>query len=203
MFKKINKKKLIVLSFIIIICSILLFLIDKQEAIDTFVYERFIFNDALTSIFKGITIFGNATVIIIVLGLLLLYQKRKKQLKEGIYFTSFAVFSYLLSIILKFLFRRERPNIQQLIEITGFSFPSGHAYMSMIVYGYIIYLLGENTKGIIRTIFETLFVLLVVLIGISRIYLGVHYVTDILFGYSLGLLSLIIFIVYREKKQNN
>lgn len=200
MKKKITNKKLIIGSVIIIICSLLLFLLDMQEPIDNLIYNNFIFNDTLTLLFKGITILGNATMIILVLAILLIYQHKKKQSREGIYFVTFAILSYIISAILKILFQRERPNIQQLIEITGFSFPSGHAYMSMVVYGYIIYLVNKNAKGKKRKITISLLSLLVFLIGVSRIYLGVHYVTDILFGYGLGLLSLIIFIMYYENK---
>lgn len=199
MLKEIKHKKFFISSIIVIICSILLFLLDIQEPLDKFIYSNLIFNDTLTFIFKGITLFGNATILIFVLLLLVFYHKRKKNLKEGVYFITFTTVSYFISLILKILFQRERPNIKQLIEISGFSFPSGHAYLSTIVYGYMIYLISKNYIGKYKKIYTSLLILLVILIGISRIYLGVHYATDIIFGHALGLLSILLFITYLEK----
>jgi len=91
--------------------------------------------------------------------------------------------------ILKIWFERPRPTIvPPLAEVGSLSFPSGHAMTSMIVYGSIAYLLTrfEPTRNIRRaTVVATL--LLIVLIGISRVYLGVHYPSDVVGGYIAGL----------------
>ena len=102
-------------------------------------------------------------------------------------------------LTLKALFKRERPSIMRLIEITGFSFPSGHAYFSMLVYGYLAYLVYKSNDKKYRKRKISILTLLITCIGISRIYLGVHYLTDIIFGYSLGLLSLLMFLYFKEK----
>lgn len=193
------KKKILIIDIILIIVSIFLFIFDYQEIIDTFIYDHFFFHPVLTSFFKVVTILGDAITIVLILVALIIYQSRKKKTKEIISFSIFSLFSFIIMLSLKALFKRERPNIMQLIEITGFSFPSGHAYFSMLVYGYLAYLIYESKEKKHKKRNITILIILISCIGISRIYLGVHFLTDIIFGYSLGLLSLITFIYFKEK----
>src|SRR5699024_2347709 len=94
---------------------------------------------------------------------------------------------FLLNYVLKILFSRNRPADINLIVETGFSFPSGHAMMSLGIYGFLIYLLLLSDKNKISKIIGTCFlILLIFLIGISRIYLGVHYATDVIAGFIIS-----------------
>ena len=103
--------------------------------------------------------------------------------------------------IRKHIIRRARPEGIALIEETGFSFPSGHSMVGFAFYGFIIYLIYKsNLKKQIKILLITLLSLLIFNIGLSRIYLGVHYVTDVLTGYMLGLICLIGFIELIYKK---
>jgi undecaprenyl-diphosphatase len=75
----------------------------------------------------------------------------------------------------------------------GYSFPSGHALMSITFYGLIIFMLWQNEKNnAIKWLLTTLLVLLIIFIGISRVYLRVHYASDVLAGFSVGLMWLLI-----------
>ena len=77
----------------------------------------------------------------------------------------------------------------------GYSFPSGHSMISMAFYGLIIYYVWKNVKNIkIRNITCILLSILILLIGISRIYLGVHYASDVLGGFIISIAYLIVFI---------
>jgi membrane-associated phospholipid phosphatase len=111
-----------------------------------------------------------------------------------------AISSLLLMTVLKLSFHRARPDDPLLFKAAGYSFPSGHAFMSMTFYGILIYLVWQHfknpTKKWILTIILAAFIFL---IGISRIYLRVHYASDVMAGYSLGLawLLLSLFIVKR------
>ena len=95
----------------------------------------------------------------------------------------------VLNKILKMLFERPRPDdILQLVQESGYSFPSGHSITSMAVFGTLLYLVQtrmENKKLANRL--SALLILLILLIGPSRVYLGVHYPTDILGGWALGI----------------
>ena len=93
------------------------------------------------------------------------------------------------------IIQRPRPEDFRLIEETGYSFPSGHSMASMAFYGLIIYFAfkyvkNKNAKIIICTILS----LLVLLIGISRIYLGVHYASDVIAGFVLSIAYLVVYI---------
>jgi len=95
--------------------------------------------------------------------------------------------------MLKFIFVRPRPFEWMLIEETGYSFPSGHAMVSMAFYGMLVYLIWQTKISLNKKkIWTIVLSVLILLIGISRIYLGVHYVSDIIGGFTLSLSYLII-----------
>ncbi|MFQ5851625.1 MAG: bifunctional DedA family/phosphatase PAP2 family protein [Candidatus Binatia bacterium] len=101
----------------------------------------------------------------------------------------------ILQIILKILFHRPRP-VPQLVEAYGYSFPSGHAFSAMIVYGFLVYMVWKFIESRAwRVILVSMSVLLIVLVGMSRIYLNVHWLTDVLGGYVAGFAWLIFSIM--------
>jgi undecaprenyl-diphosphatase len=101
--------------------------------------------------------------------------------------------SLLLMFILKQFFHRERPLIPLLEEARGLSFPSGHALMSSTFYGLLIYisLKGLENRVAQYSVFISFF-LLILIIGLSRIYLRVHYASDVIAGFCLGLVWLVL-----------
>jgi undecaprenyl-diphosphatase len=94
----------------------------------------------------------------------------------------------VLNTLLKTYFTRPRPPIATSVHAGFFAFPSGHAMSSMVVYGTLAFLIVRGAPG--RTALQTLTIagaaLVIVLVGLSRIYLGVHYATDVLGGYLAG-----------------
>ncbi|WP_425058123.1 hypothetical protein SCACP_27720 [Sporomusa carbonis] len=129
--------------------------------------------------------FGTSYVVIVAATLLLLmYLKRWRETGAlAICLAGGAVLSFLL----KTLFHRARPDLFQVVQETGYSFPSGHALATMCFYGMVAFLIMRNIsswRG--RLAVMTLAVILSVAIGISRIYLGVHYPTDVVAGYAAG-----------------
>lgn len=93
----------------------------------------------------------------------------------------------VLNLLLKHLFLRTRPDLFRVVEETGYSFPSGHAMVSMCFYGMLVFITVRKIKSLIwRLVITSLAILLVLAIGISRIYLGVHYPTDVIAGYTAG-----------------
>lgn len=105
----------------------------------------------------------------------------------------------LLNEILKHLFLRTRPDLLQLVKISGYSFPSGHSMNSMIFYGFLIYMILKNMKHPGKYAITCALGLLVLMIGISRIYLGVHYASDVLAGFLTGLGWLTLSIKLMER----
>jgi len=95
---------------------------------------------------------------------------------------------WILNTALKDLYRRDRPTIRHLVEAGGYSFPSGHAMSSAAFYGMIGYLLWKAYRRSWQGawLFPALAALLVLIIGWSRVYLGVHFPSDVLAGYAAG-----------------
>jgi undecaprenyl-diphosphatase len=102
-----------------------------------------------------------------------------------------ALSSLVLMLLLKFLFQRKRPLSPLLRAARGLSFPSGHAIMAVTFYGLLLYILW-NTIDInwLKWAAATILVIIIVLIGYSRIYLRVHYASDVLAGFIIGFLWL-------------
>ncbi len=113
-------------------------------------------------------------------------QEKRKELYWFIF--NFVLVAGILNPLIKLLVMRDRPSLQHLVVETTYSFPSGHAATSMILYGTLIFLM----PSLIKTrewawMIQVLLGLLILSIGASRVYLGVHYPSDILGGYSLSL----------------
>lgn len=162
----------------------------------------------LTSVMKFFTFIGSTKMVIILslLIMLFLYKVLHHRL-ELILFTVVILGAAALNFLLKHLFHRMRPNLHRLIDISGFSFPSGHAMSAFALYGIVAFLLWRHipTKwGRSLLIFISSFMIL--MIGISRIYLGVHYPSDIIGGYFASgfwlAISIWFFQFYIEKRYN-
>jgi membrane-associated phospholipid phosphatase len=93
-------------------------------------------------------------------------------------------------VVVKLIVSRPRPDAS-LTEAGGFSFPSGHSAMSMVVYGCLAFALARAVRGFPRVALALAGGLLVIAIGLSRIYLGVHYPSDVIAGWTTGAAILI------------
>lgn len=156
------------------------------------IVSRFLISDFTTPIAKFITNFGGA-IFLITLTITLFILIRNK--KIGLSIFSNLVIITILNQLLKRILQRPRPTEYRIIEETGYSFPSGHSMISMAFYGYLIYLIYKYAKN--KYIKWTSIILLSILIcsiGISRIYLGVHYTSDVLGGFLISISYLIIYI---------
>ena len=156
------------------------------------IISRFLISDFVTPIAKFITNFGGAIFLSIATIALLLLIKNKK---IGLSIFSNIVIITILNQLLKRILRRPRPTEFRIVEETGYSFPSGHSMVSMAFYGYLIYLIYRYIKNkYIKWSLIVLLSILICLIGISRIYLGVHYTSDVLGGFLLSISYLVVYI---------
>lgn len=154
--------------------------------------STFLISDFATPIAKFITNFGGAIFIAVVAIFLAIIIKNKK---IGISIFVNLVIITGLNQLLKRILQRARPTEYRIIQETGYSFPSGHSMISMAFYGYLIYLIYKNVKNkYIKWISISLLSILICLIGISRIYLGVHYTSDVLGGFLISISYLVIYI---------
>ena len=123
-----------------------------------------------------------------------------KNKKIGLSIFSNLVIITILNQLLKRILQRPRPTEYRIIEETGYSFPSGHSMVSMAFYGYLIYLIYKYVKNkYIKWISIVLLSILICSIGVSRIYLGVHYTSDVLGGFFISISYLIIYISAANK----
>lgn len=136
-------------------------------------------------IMKKISFFGSAKFFLSFGLIIFLLMFWKKNLKGMALVVLSTLGSYGINFLLKNIFIRTRPLKYFLIEQGGYSFPSGHAMVSMSFYATMTYLIMKN-KDENKKILWILSFLIIALIGFSRIYLGVHWPTDILIGYLLG-----------------
>lgn len=156
-----------------------------DDPIRQFIYGLRI--DGLNTLLEGITYLGNWQSVVMVCLLLLAYDKTR--IPYGVLGATVAIADTLLNKGLKQLFERVRPeDIVPLIEQGGYAFPSGHSVTSMAFYGMLLFLVQtrmEDKKMANRI--SIVLILLIALIGPSRIYLGVHYPTDVLAGWAEGI----------------
>lgn len=199
----------------IILCICLVGFIAFTEAIfhtkiikfDTAGYKfisTYLISDFATPIARVVTNFGGAYFLILISMILALIIKNRK---IGLTVIANLGIIGMINLILKNILQRPRPTEYRLIYESGYSFPSGHSMASMAFYGFLIYLIYKYVKS--RKVKWSLIILLTILIitiGVSRIYLGVHYTSDVIAGFLASLMYLILYTslinryILQEKK---
>jgi len=173
---------------------------DPIVAVDIRIANLFFLfrTDVLTNIFTWITLLGKSQVILVFIFIsvtvLWLWQKKYYILPLFIAVTGSEAFTYLG----KLAFHRPRPEMAVYAE-HSFSFPSGHATIAVAFYGFVGYLFmrfAQNWNRKVNIFFTT--ILIIIAIGFSRVYLGVHYISDVWSGYLVGAIWLIIAISFSE-----
>ncbi len=147
-------------------------------------------NPTLDTLMLGVTHLGDPECVVTVIIATFVWLGLKRRYRDIVMFTIACLGTFVLNAGLKVFFSRPRPTLwSHLIVETTFSFPSGHAIGSMVLYGMLAYFLARQFPGRSRLIYG-LAAGLILSIGWSRLYLGVHWPTDILAGYSMGFLWL-------------
>lgn len=204
-----NKKRALpAIAGFVLFVTISYFVITQDTLVFDTVIREYIYglrSEGLTFFFTMVTYLGNWNTLTLICCLFLLVPSVR--MSFGIPLSAAAILASLIQKALKVSFHRARPDLTlHLINQGGYSFPSGHSFSVLIFYGMIIFLCRQNIKDR-KAVNLITFLLscLIILIGFSRIYLGVHYPTDVLGGWSLGLCVLMILlsglhVFMREKK---
>lgn len=186
-------------------CLLILFLLAELFE-EVFEQEAFAFdtrfllwlhqfiNPSLNNVMLTITSLGNPSfvVVVVTVSLAILWWRRYRQ--EAKIFAIACLGAIILNTGLKLLFSKPRPELwDRLITEKSFSFPSGHALGSLVLYGFLAYLLATHYPHFSRFIYG-IAVVAIAAIGISRLYLGVHWPTDVIAGYGVGFLWLMMCI---------
>ncbi|ACC84485.1 phosphatase PAP2 family protein [Nostoc punctiforme] len=163
-------------------------------------------NPSLDNFMLFITNLGNPSTVVIVVSVNLILLWWQHYREEAKFFVLACLGGFILNTGLKLFFSKPRPELwHRLIYEKSFSFPSGHALGSMVLYGFIAHELATHYPRFAKFIYS-LTVILIAAIGISRLYLGVHWPTDIIAGYGVGFLWLMICITMlklQKLKQRN
>ena len=197
-----KKKLFLIILMILGIIIPMLLLTGNMTYFDNRVYEILTINNSniLTNIMYLISDMCSISVIVLLVVLIVLKSNDNNKVT---YMTILNIFIIMiLNFILKNIFMIARPTGIMDYYFDKYSFPSGHAMMSLGFYGYIIFLLSKDylksNKNIKRVLIPSISIL-ILLIGISRVYLGFHHFSDILEGFIISGIHLIIFIPLSKK----
>lgn len=171
------------------------------------IMDRYFISEMTIPIAKVITQLGGA-FFLVALGIVLTIMIKNKKVGLAIWINLIIV--TVINFLLKYILQRPRPTGYRIVEESGYSFPSGHSMISMAFYGFLIYLIYmniENKKvkyGLIGLLSIT-----IIGIGMSRIFLGVHYTSDVLAGFLISIAYVIVYAnivkkyLFKGKEQNN
>lgn len=168
-------------------------------------FENWAYNESVeemspgvTAVVKGVTHIGDAYTVIIFCLLLFVIPKTRRTIALPV--SSAVILAAILNIALKHIFVRERPDILRLINEKSYSFPSGHAMINGALYTILILLIFKYIKNYpLKLTLSVICLVLMMAIGFSRVYLGVHYAGDIIGGWILGL-AVTFFVYFMWKK---
>ncbi|MBZ2156132.1 phosphatase PAP2 family protein [Streptococcus anginosus] len=154
----------------------------------------------LTFFFSSVTSLTNTPVIMTWVAVLAGFFLYKKWWSEAILLIGNLALTGLLVAFLKNIYQHSRPAIQHLVEEGGFSFPSGHALASTLIFGTLLIIVSQRIKSVqTKRILQSLMIVMIFIIMTSRVYLGVHYPTDVLGSFLLGLGILHVEFPYYDK----
>lgn len=191
-----NKKWIILNLFLLSIFLYLGFLVRNSSegvlfdvSVLNFIHNSS--NPVMLSIMKFISFIGSETFLFPTIGIIIIYTFIKKKYFITKILLANTLGSWILNYILKWVFQRTRPFDYALVTQGGLSYPSGHSMVTMSMYLAIAYLLSRNKDKIKKRNIYIMASVFIILMGVSRMYLGVHWPTDIIGGYIMGYLYFI------------
>lgn len=178
----------------ILIATAVLFKATMKEDLLLYYLLISIKNNILLSVATLLSFFGSIKGLIVVSFFLVFILKSNKQ---RIFLFLDLIGSGLIINITKNIFLRERPIIGQNL-LADYSFPSGHTFIAITFYGFLLYLVMKDKESNYKKLKEGVLLFLIITIPLSRLILGVHYLTDVLGGITLGLAYLFFLIIMYE-----
>lgn len=198
-----NRYVIIIFSVLFIILSVLVGT-NIISSFDNFIYDLVVFNmsDITTSIYKIITFFGSTEFIIFLCVFFLILFIILKRKNTGLVITCVLIISTIVNNLIKIIFRRERPGILMLVEEDTYSYPSGHTMASVSMYGILIYIvLKSNMNKKLKITLSIILGIIPILVGLSRVYLGAHYISDVIGSFLVSIILLLIEIYIIDKNE--
>ncbi len=200
-FKKISVSVLFMIA-LFVLCLWCLFIVadmvfeDKNFSFDEKVFEMIKpwVSETHTSIMQVITFIGSQNFLlpanIILIGFYLFFKRNKT---TAYHIATISITSVAVMFLMKFFLQRERPLVPLIAKVHGYSFPSGHTFTSVTFYGIIAYIIYKNVHHtILKWVLIIFCILLILLVGFSRVYLRLHYASDVIAALCLGLIWLVL-----------
>jgi membrane-associated phospholipid phosphatase len=182
---------------------------EKEEVFDQYIFNALsahLIRPHLTSLMKGITYFASASFLQIAYAALFLLYFFSKNRKRALEIAGIGIGGFVVNYCMKLSFQRTRPPHPLMDPLQNFSFPSGHATSGFIFYGLLAYLVWKTSiPKVYKYLAVGTLILFSLLIGFSRVYLRMHYPTDVIAGFCIGFAWLLfsIYIMERMKKKTD
>ncbi len=190
-----NVRLLVIIAAALIFSLLLEDVAEGQiMALDVYAYRFFVEylrSDFMTPIMEGFTSLSSVAVVLVMALIVSAFAPGRA---PGRCVCANVIGALILNQVLKFIVQRPRPDGFRLATESSYSFPSGHSMISMAFYGLLIWMIWKYEKdNILRHVWCCLFAVIIVMVGISRIYLGVHYASDVIAGFCVSFLWLAFF----------
>ena len=202
-----NKKTifniLFILCIVIFVTLLLMYNMDKLSTFDSTIYKYVTYykNDIITNIAMLLSFLCSTWFIALICVFIMIVVKNKK---IGFYTTLSVMLCYIFNVFIKNVVMRPRPVDINLVNEHGYSFPSGHSMGAISFYGFLMYVVyRSNLDNKLKWLIYILNSLLILFIGFSRIYLGVHYPSDVIAGFSIASALMIVYIHIVNIKESN
>ncbi len=202
-----TKKAAIILfvsALVLLACIISIVLLYNTVPFDQKIFAGIspYITEGRTRFMLAVSFLGNHNFLVPVNLLLLSYFIIRKNNRLALRLAIVSLSSLSLMTFFKTIFQRQRPEQPMVDGVTNFSFPSGHAFMSVAFYGLLIWLAAINIiNKRVRQLVIAFLLSLILLIGFSRIYLRMHYPTDVVAGYCMGFIWLMFCLWLTDKAQ--
>ncbi|WP_273395022.1 phosphatase PAP2 family protein [Thermophilibacter mediterraneus] len=179
---------------IVLVCTLVFLALLGEVAegeimrLDTMAYQLFVErlrSDALTPVMEGVTSLASVVVLAVMAAVIAALAPGKA---PGWCVTVNLACVVALNTLLKVVVQRPRPEGFRLVAESGYSFPSGHSMVAMAFFGLLIWMIWRyHRRDAMRVVWCAFFAVVIVLVGVSRIYLGVHYASDVIAGFCVSL----------------
>lgn len=198
-----NRKWIILGLGIIFIILTILVKTNAIEAFDNYFYDLIAYKqyDSKTLFYKIITFLGSTEFIVSLCVIFLVVFTVLKKRNYGLIITGVLIISTIVNNLIKVFLMRERPDVISFVNEHSYSFPSGHTMAAVSMYGILLYLILKSNwhKGF-KIAFIIIFSLIPVLVAMSRVYLGAHFMSDVIGAFLVSIILLIVETYYIDKK---